>query len=421
MSQISQQRPGSAESSLAPLRHNSRTVRVFAVVAGLCVSNLYYIIVLLPGIAASHHRPSQDFAHLLSLTQGGYTLGLLFVVPLGDRVDRRKLCALLLTAACVVLAVVPWAAVAMYPVLFVLLGLCSVTAMVLVPWGADLAEESARGRVVGTIMTGLILGTLLCRTVAGALAQLASWRFVYGTAAVLMALCVAALYWALPSGLATRQPQRTQNDGYLRLLGSLPKILLRTPGVGERCLYGALGFGAFSAFWAVLPLHLEARPFSFGPAEIGLFALLGGAGVLGASAAGRLADRGFQTPTTMAAFATVVATFAVLGAWPRSLALLIVGTVVLDMGIQVAHITNQSVIYAGNPTMRSRITTAYMVMYFVGGTLGSAMAASVWGQGGSWGAICVFGAGTGACALAVAALRAVLARVRLRQTDGSRS
>jgi predicted MFS family arabinose efflux permease len=267
-------------------------------------------------------------------------------------------------------------------------------------------------------MTGLVLGTLLCRTVAGALAQVASWRLVYGTAAVLMALCAAALYWALPSGLATgpvrRQPQEA-HESYPRLLGSLPRILLRTPGVAERCLYGALGFGAFSAFWAVLPLHLEARPFSFGPAEIGLFTLLGGAGVMGASAAGRLADRGLQTPTTLAAFATVTATFLLLGAWPRSLALLIVGTVVLDMGVQVAHITNQSVIYGGNPTMRSRITTTYMVMYFVGGTLGSAVAASVWGQGGSWGATCLVGAAMGACALVVAALRAATGRIRTRR------
>ncbi|WP_406217081.1 MFS transporter [Streptomyces canus] len=418
MSQLSQRRPDSAGSEPAPLRHNSRTVRVFAVVAGLCVSNLYYVIVLLPEIAASHHRPSQDFAHLLSLTQGGYTLGLLFVVPLGDRVDRRRLCTLLLAAACLVCAAVPWAPAGAYPVLFVLLGLCSVTAMVLVPWGADLADDTARGRVVGTIMTGLILGTLLCRTVAGALAQLASWRLVYGTAAVLMALCVAALYWGLPSGQATdpRRPRDTEGESYLHLLGSLPRILLRTPHVGERSLYGALAFGAFSAFWAVLPLHLQARPFSFGPAEIGLFALLGGAGVVGASAAGRLADRGLQTPTTLAAFATVVATFLVLGAWPGSLALLIVGTVVLDMGIQVAHITNQSVIYAGNPAMRSRITTTYMVMYFVGGTLGSAVAATVWGRGGNWGTTCLVGAGTGACALAVAALRAGLGRLRAGRT-----
>jgi predicted MFS family arabinose efflux permease len=424
MSQLSRQRPESTGSGPAPLHPNSRTVRVFAVVAGLCVSNLYYVIVLLPEIAASHHRPSQDFAHLLSLTQGGYTLGLLFVVPLGDRVDRRRLCTLLLAAACLVCVAIPWAPAASYPVLFVLLGLCSVTAMVLVPWGADLADDAARGRVVGTIMTGLILGTLLCRTVAGVLTQLASWRFVYWLAAALMALCVAALYWALPSGVATgpapRQPQDGQGDGYLRLLGSLPRILLRTPGVGERCLYGALAFGAFSAFWAVLPLHLQARPFSFGPAEIGLFALLGGAGVVGASTAGRLADRGLQTPTTLAAFAVVVATFLVLGAWPGSLALLIVGTVLLDMGIQVAHITNQSVIYAGNPAMRSRITTTYMVMYFVGGTLGSAVAASVWGQGGSWGATCLVGAGMGACALVVAILRAALGRVRTRGADGVR-
>ncbi|MFF4309718.1 MFS transporter [Streptomyces sp. NPDC001507] len=422
MSQLSQRRPESAGSGLAPLRHNSRTVRVFAVVAGLCVSNLYYVIVLLPEIAASHHRPSQDFAHLLSLTQGGYTLGLLFVVPLGDRVERRRLCTLLLAAACLVCAAVPCAPTGAYPVLFVLLGLCSVTAMVLVPWGADLADDSARGRVVGTIMTGLILGTLLCRTVAGAIAQLASWRFVYGSAAVLMALCVAALYWGLPSGavMDRRRPRDAQGESYLRLLGSLPRILLRVPGVGERSLYGALAFGAFSAFWAVLPLHLQAPPFSFGPAEIGLFALLGGAGVVGASAAGRLADRGLQAPTTLAAFATVVATFLVLGAWPRSLALLIVGTVVLDMGIQVAHITNQSVIYAGNPAMRSRITTTYMVMYFVGGTLGSAVAATVWGRGGSWGATCLVGAGMGAGALAVAVLRTGLGRLRGRGTDGVR-
>jgi predicted MFS family arabinose efflux permease len=392
------------------LRRDSRAVRVFAAVAGLCVSNLYYSVVLLPDIAASQGRPTGDFAALLALTQAGYAAGLLCLVPLGDILDRRRLTTLLLGASCAVLVVLPLTTGPLFLALFPLLGLFSVTAMILVPWGADLADDAERGRVVSTIMTGLILGGLLCRTFAGGLAQLASWEAVYWVSAALMALCAVAVRRVLPAGNPAHAPAgRGPRPGYGALLGSLPGIL-RTPGVGERCLYGALGFGAFSVFWTALPLRLEQPPFSYGPAAIGLFSLLGAAGVLGAAGAGRLADRGLQTPTTLAAFAVVGGTFLLMGAGPGVLALLILGTLLLDLAVQAAHITNQSVLYAGRPAIRSRITTVYMVSYFAGGAVGSGLAALVWNPDNGWRSACLLGACLAALALVVPGVRALAGR-----------
>lgn len=406
--------PFATDPAVPVLRPGSRAVLVFAAVAGLCVANLYYIIPLLPEIGAALHRPAADFASLLSVTQVGYAAGLLFIVPLGDMVDRRRLSTVLLAASGLVLLAIPFTTGAAFFALFTVLGLVSVTAMVLVPWAADFADDKERGRVVGSVMTGLILGSLLCRSFAGALAQVASWQTVYWVAAAFMALSMVAVRWAMPSGAARRPgPRPADGTGYLRLIGSLPGVMLHTPKVIERCLYGGLGFGAFSVFWTVLPLRLTAAPFHYGAAEIGLFGFLGAAGVLGASLAGRLADRSLQTFATLAAFALVGGTFLVLGAGAGGLAVLIAGTVLLDLAVQAAHITNQSVVYAGNPLIRSRITTAYMVSYFGGGALGSALAASVWRSSG-WAATCLLGAGFAAAALLVFGVYALARRMAPR-------
>ncbi|AGL13733.1 MFS transporter [Actinoplanes sp. N902-109] len=381
---------------------------LFATVAGLSVANMYYIIVLLPDIAADRHEPVGSFAGLLSVTQLGYAVGLLLIVPLGDVIDRRALCIALLACATAVLAAVPIVRGPLAPVMFFLLGLSSVTAMVIVPWGADLADPTERGRVVGRIMTGLILGTLLCRTYAGFLADLVSWQVVYWVAAVASASCALILRMVRPPVVAGGPAH-----SYTGLLASLPVLLIRVPQLWQRCLYGVLGFGGFSLFWSVLPLHLAQPPFRFGSVGLGLFGVLGTAGVAGASIAGRLADRGRQTVVTVAAFALAAVSFIALAAAPQALLVLVAATVTLDLGVQAAHITNQTVIYAAGTAARSRITTIYMVTYFAGGALGSAAGAILWRTEG-WGAAMV----VGAALTAAAGVIAVMLRV-FRARNGS--
>ncbi|NYI04909.1 MFS transporter [Allostreptomyces psammosilenae] len=394
----------------ARLHAGSPMVRLLAVVAGLCVANLYYALPLLPAIAESLDRPADEVAPLLSLTQIGYAAGLLLLVPLGDMVDRRRLASVLVAAAGVVLLIIPFTSGPLMFVLFTVLGVVSVPAMVIVPWVADLVSDEERGRTVAAVMTGLILGTLLCRTFAGALADVTTWQVVYWVAAGFMVLCLLVLRRVPDDAAAGRDRISPTGLGYVTLIASIPAIALRRRAVVERCVYGALGFGAFSLFWTGLPLFLAEEPFSYGPGAIGLFGLLGAAGAVGAGLAGRLADRNLQAVTTVCAFLIVGLCFLGLGTGLDGLAAIIVATLLLDLAIQGAHITNQSVIYQGAPLVRSRITTAYMTSYFAGGAIGSALATAMW-SGGGWRAVCLLGAGFAALALLVFVVRAAVGRM----------
>jgi predicted MFS family arabinose efflux permease len=387
-------------------------VLVLALACGLCVANLYYIQPILPVMAAALHHTPQSLTPAVSSTQLGYAVGLLTLVPLGDAVDRRRLLTVLMTATAVVLAVIPFAAPPMLFWLFFLLGLVTVSAMVIVPHAADMALPEYRGQVVGTVMTGLILGTLLCRTFAGALAEFVSWKAVYWSAAVLMVLCCLMLRRVLPSRSAA-EPVTWR--GYLSLMGSLGSLARRSPVLVERALYGALGFASFNVFWTALPLRLGQGPYHYGSAVIGSLGLLGAAGALGASLAGRLADRGRQTAVTAAAFAVIAVTFTGVGAHSASLLVFAAAILLIDFAVQGAHITNQATAFANTDAgMRSRVTTVYMTTYFAGGAAGSAAVGLVWPHGG-WPAVTRIGTGTSLCALLL--LGCAVAHRRHRSTS----
>jgi len=377
----------------APL--SRRLVLVFAVACGLVVANVYYAQPLLETIARDFHAGSGAVGLVATLTQVGYAVGLALVVPLGDLLDRRRLIVTILCATTLALLAASAApSVVALALVSLAIGGASVVAQILVPFAATLASDAERGRVVGTVMSGLLIGILLARTVAGLIGQVAGWRTVYGVAAALMVALIVVLWRELP-----RPQQHETTLTFGQLLGSLVPLIRKEPVLRRRAVYGALAFAAFSVFWTSVAFLLSRPPFGYSQAIIGLFGLVGVAGALSASVAGRLADRGHARAATGGFLIVTLAAFGLLALGARNVALLAAGVILLDLGVQGAQITNQSEIYRLRPEARSRLTTIYMTSYFVGGAVGSATSAVVFGLAG-WSGVCLLGAGYIAAAVA---------------------
>ncbi|WP_405562740.1 MFS transporter [Streptomyces sp. NBC_01180] len=362
------------------------TLLLMSVAVGLCVASNYYAQPLLDTIARDLHLSSTGASLVVTVSQIGYALGLVLLLPLGDLLERRRLvCGLTLATACslVLTAIAPNAVLLLAGT--ALTGLLSVTAQVLVPFAADLAAPEQRGCAVGTVMSGLVLGMLLARTASGALAEVGGWRTVYWAAALAMLVLTAALHRALP------QYRGSAGLDYPQLLRSTARLLADEPVLRTRALIGLLAFACFSALWTSLAFLLSGPGYGWSDAEIGLLGLAGAAGAIAAQLAGRLADRGRTTLTTVTSALLLLGSWGLLALGAHSLAALIAGIVLLDLAHQGVHITNQSLIYALRPDSRGRITSAYMTCYFVGGALGSALVGAAHSHAG-WNGVCVLGA-----------------------------
>jgi predicted MFS family arabinose efflux permease len=366
-----------------------------AVATGAVVANLYYAQPLLNEVSRSLHVGSAAASTVVTATQVGYAAGLLLIVPLGDLRPRRSLVVLLF-----VLSAVALVACAIAPNLWlfeagsVAAGCASVAGQVMVPFAADLAPEERRGRVVARIMTGLLLGILLARTVSGVVAELAGWRAIYWISAGLMVVFAVVLWRALPA--EGRRPHLS----YPHLVGSSLRLLVDEPALRRRAWHGAMAFAAFSVLWTSLAFLLSAAPYHYSNLVIGLFGLVGVGGVAAANLAGKLADVDKTSLTTAAAGVLLTLSFVVLGFGKTSVAAIIVGIVVLDIGTQGMQITNQAVIYALRPEARSRINSAYMFCYFMGGAIGSVTAGIVFSAD-KWTGVCLLGVGFGVGTLAM--------------------
>jgi predicted MFS family arabinose efflux permease len=377
----------------------SALVVLLAAATGLGVANLYYAQPLLPSIAGDLGLPGATAGLIVTVSQLGYAAGLILLLPLGDLLERRRLvCVLGLGEAIALLLIgsAPTGGVLLPAA--VLVGALAVQAQVLVSIAASLASDEERGRVVGGVMSGLLLGILLARTVAGYVAELGTWRLVYFVAAATMLVQALILWRALPRSRADAGER-----SYGALLRSIPAIVREQPVLRLRAAYGALGMGAFSVLWTSIAFLLAQPPYGYGTGTIGLFGLVGAAGALTASVTGRLADRGHVAATTAVASLLLALSWIPLALGADSLAWLLVGIVVIDMGVQALHIANQSEIFRLAPEARSRINSAYMTSYFAGGALGSASSAAAWAAGG-WGAVSAVGAAFGVGAVVVWAL-----------------
>ena len=360
-------------------------VALFALACGVTVANLYYAQPLLPLISKDLGVPEGRTALVVTAAQVGYLLGLFFLVPLGDRLIRRRLVPWVMAADAVCLlaaSVAPHFTVLM--VATVLVGLCSTSAMILVPFAAHLADPDRKGPGTGTIMSGLLLGILLARVLSGVLAQLTSWRTVYLLAAAAMALLGLLLYLRLPA----EDPRPAIS--YHELLISVARYFRAEPLLRLRAAYGGLVFATFSVIWTSLAFLLAGDPYNYSEGVIGLFGLFGVAGALAATLSGHLADRGWERRVTGGCLALLVVSVALMGLGAHHLAPLIIGLVLADLAIQSVHIQNQQLIFGIDPPARSRINTGYMVTYFFGGAIGSATAGAAW-QFDQWAGVITLG------------------------------
>jgi predicted MFS family arabinose efflux permease len=362
-----------------------------AIATGLAVASNYYPQPLLETIARAFSLSVNQAGFIVTIAQLGYACGLMFIVPLGDMFERRNLIVLmtLLSAAGLLIT-------AMAPTLTIMLvgtaltGLFSVVAQILVPLAATLAEPERRGKVVGLIMSGLLLGILLARTVAGALASLGGWRTVYWVASALMIVMALVLWRKLP-----KHEQKTDLN-YGQLLKSIFSLFIHTPVLRTRALVGMFCFANFSILWTSMAFLLAGPAYQYSEGVIGLFGLVGAAGALAATRAGHLADKGKAHLTTTVGLILLLLSWAAIAYGQHSVISLILGIIVLDLSVQGVHITNQSVIYKSMPEARNRLTAGYMTTYFIGGAVGSLVSASAYQTAGWYG---VSVAGTVMCVL----------------------
>jgi len=347
-------------------------VLLFAIACGLIVANLYYAQTLVGPISAATGLSPESAGLIVTLTQVGYTLGLVFVVPLGDLLENRRLivCALLFTALALAAAATSSGA-ALFLAAALAIGLGSVAAQVLVPFAAHLSSEATRGATVGKVVSGLLLGIMLARPAASLIAAHSSYHVVFGGAALLM-LALAGLLWRQ---LPLRQPSSPLP--YFPLIASLLHLFLTTPLVRRRAAYHAGLFGAFSLFWTVTPLMLAGPAFHLSQTGIAIFALVGMAGAVASPVAGRLADAGHTRMATAGALALGVIGFALPmaapGARPLALGLLVAASIVLDMAVAANLVLGQRAIFSLGAAERSRLNGIYFALFFAGGAAGSAM------------------------------------------------
>jgi Arabinose efflux permease len=361
-------------------------ILLMSVATGLAVASNYYAQPLLDTIARAFSLSASSAGFIVTAAQLGYAAGLLFLVPLGDMFERRMLIvSMTLLAAGGMLITASSQSLTMMIVGTALTGLFSVVAQILVPLAATLASPEKRGKVVGTIMSGLLLGILLARTVAGLLASLGGWRTVYWVASVLMVIMALALWRGLP------KVKQENHLNYPQLLGSVFTLFTQDKLLRTRALLGCFTFANFSILWTSMAFLLASPPFNYSEGVIGLFGLAGAAGALGARPAGGMADKGKSHLTTTSGLILLLLSWVAIWFGHSSVLALIVGILVLDLTVQGVHITNQTVIYRVKPDARNRLTAGYMTSYFIGGAAGSLISASAWQHAG-WAGVCSIGA-----------------------------
>lgn len=366
----------------APLPQS--TVWLMASTVAITVANIYYIQPLLAAIAHTFGMTVTHAGAIAMLSQAGTATGMFLFVPLGDKFERRSLITLLLICASVALFLFSAApnptflAFASFAV-----GALAATVHVVVPFAAFLSTPEQRGRVVGTMVGGILFGVLLARTFSGAMGEWLGWRAVYVTAGIAMLVLAAVVRARLPASPPAK------HISWPELMLSTLHLVRKHAELRESAIIGALLFGSFSAFWTTLVFLLESPAYHYGSAVAGLFGLVGAIGAASAPTFGHLAAKRGPRVIIRAAIWLSFLSFLFMGFTGKHLAGLIIGVILMDLGIQVGHISNQTRIYGIDATAQSRLNMVYMVCYFIGGGLGSYLGALSWHWAGWWG-VCGF-------------------------------
>jgi len=387
-----------APTTCTPLPLSTTTLLLMAAACGLCAGANYFNQPLLHSMAQGLRISDAQASSTVTMAQVSYGLGLLLLVPLGDMLERRRLVlALMLLAACGMLASGVSGLVGSFALLAggtLMAGVFSVAAQVLVPMAATFAAPGASGRAVGLVMSGLLIGILASRSVAGILSQLGGWSTVYWVGAACTALMAALLARALPLAPPAAQVS------YGAVMRSLASLLRSHPRLRSRSLIGGLGFATVSVLFSTMALLLAGPRFALSDLQIGLIGIAGIAGALMANVAGRMADRELEQTTTLAGALLLLLGWLALWLGGTSLWWFLVGMLVADGALQALHISNQNVVYALAPEARSRINAVYMTAYFIGASIGSALGSWAWLHHG-WSGTSAMGCMLGLATLAV--------------------
>lgn len=364
-----------------------------AVACGVCVANICYNQPLLGDFAAYFHATPAQVGWVAMASQTGYGLGLLFFLPLGDIIERRKIVLFLIYVCAALLAATAAAPTLGLLILAnLLIGATSMSAQILIPLAVELSPLERRGHTVGMMMTGLLGGILLARTLSGIIGDHFGWRAMFGLAAVMMV----ALSFLLRGRLPHRSPAVALRYG--ELMASLGQVFKTQPRLWRPSIVGALSFASFTAFWTSLSF-LMAEHFHRGSTETGLFAVIGLVGALAAPYSGRLADRRGSFFTVTVALSLILTAFGVMWLWV-TIPSLILGVLLMDVGVQTVQVAEQGKVLSLLPAASSRINTLYMVARFIGGAGGSLAGTTAWSWG-KWPAVCMAALGLNALALVI--------------------
>lgn len=368
-------------------------VFLMAFAIGITVASNYYAQPLLHSITDDLHIAVKHAGFIIMAAQFSYAIGLLFITPLGDKMERKRLIlTLMILSTCGLLISATSQSLWMLMLGTAMTGLFSTVAQVLIPFAATLSSPEHRGKIVGTLMSGMLLGILLGRAFAGLVSSMTDWHYVYWIAASIMTIVTLLLYLSLPSY------KNTININYFQLLFSIGSLYQQEPVLRIRSLLAIISFALFSLLWTPLAFVLSNTPYHYSDFIIGLFGLAGAAGALGSPIVGRLSDKGKGFLATTIGLILLLASWLPLSLAEYSLLALILGVILLDFAVQVTHVSNMNAIYQIRPEARSRMNTGYMVSYFIGGMLGSIASTYLYSNYG-WLAIIITGTVLGSLGL----------------------
>ena len=384
--------PATAHHSATGISHT--VVWLMAVISGLVVANNYYNQPLLGLISADLHITEAAAGKISVLTQIGYALGLLLIVPLGDKLFRKRL---ILVDLVLVFGALLWMSLAhelwMLYVASLLIGATSVIPQLFVPIAAELSPNHQKSGNIGLVMSGLLLGILLSRFIGGIVGEIWGWRTMFGIAAAIMVLVWLVVYRKLP------ELQPNFKGSYRELMSSVAHLARTQPVLQLAAFRGATAFGSMSALFTTLVFHMEGPPFNVGSSVVGSFGLAGAVGALAAAKVGKLQQRMSLNRITLYSLAILTFSWAFTYFAGQTYWGLILGVILVDLGVQASHIMNQTNYFMLKTNAVNRLNTVYMVSYFIGGSLGTWLAGIAWQQAG-WAGVCFVGVTFGLLAVA---------------------